>query len=605
MKICICTTPIRSYPTDFPPFGSLAIIQSLRQMGSDVDFYHIDYFRYPLEQIGEYFSNNRYDVVGISAVVSTAYAYTKKLAEVIRTVSPETTIILGGNLATSAELILRKTEIDFCVVGDGEITIQNLVRILSKKPLDYGELRNTTGICFLDEKGKFNFTGFGTRPSADAIEWPDYSILESIGALPYYISDIDGRFGRSVKTKSGDKRATVVMNKGCVAHCTFCHRWEKGYRSLPVEGIVNHIKFLKTEHNVRFIEVADENFGSDRKSTWDLVSKLGELGVVWKCAGVRTNTVSRESLLHWKKNGCVSVIYGVESGSQPILKVMEKNTTLEDNINAIIWTGEAGLETVIQLVIGMPGENDATIGENIDFLKKVFPYMLLWRDRPPSEGISTNFAQALPGTPLYEYARERGLIGNTLDDEESYLLKVSDINAGDTGHYLNFTDQPLLKALTWRVRMLSEMDAYWLQQKGLDYLPIWRILSYYLSRLQGIFWKKKQEDNMKQAPNFLKDSGYFYISRNFNFALFLLNPVTKPFFNYFLLAGAIGRELIKGKSLAYVLKLIGKHIQWKIENIFRKSSSNTAPTQSLRKTISITSQKNNDEDQMVPLRKGR
>jgi radical SAM superfamily enzyme YgiQ (UPF0313 family) len=613
MKICICTTPIRSEPTNFPPFGSLAIIQSLQRMGENVDFYHIDYFRYSLEQIEEYFSSNRYDVVGISAVVSTAYAYVKKLAELIRKVSPDTKIVLGGNLATSAELILRKTAIDFCVVGDGEIIIQDIIRVLSKRPLDYGNLLATTGICFLDEAGKFNFTGFGDRPSADDIEWPDYSILESAGILPHYIYDLtDNRFeGHHLEEmKPGDKCATVIMNKGCVARCTFCHRWEKGYRSRPVEQVINHVAYLKAQHNVRFIDVGDENFGSDREATRDLVNRLGELGFVWRCAGVRTHTVSRESLLHWKNNGCISVCYGVESGSPSMLKVMEKNTSLDDNINAIVWTGEAGLTTVIQLVIGMPGENDSTISETIGFLKKVFPNVLLWRDRPPSETISITYAQALPGTPLYEHARERGFIGKTSDDEESYLLKICDINAADTGHYLNFTEQSLLKALTWRVRILSEMDAYWLRQKEVGYISVWWILVFYYKRLKamlGMNETKCNPPNSKSEPvsDFLRDSGYFYISRDFNLAPILLNPVTRPFFDFFLLAAAAGRELVKRKSLAYVLKLIGRHIQWRIKSVFHISSGGTVPAQSLRKLISITSQKNNHDDQMIPLRRGR
>lgn len=610
MRICICTTPIRSTPTNFPPFGSMAIIQSLRQIGEHVDFYHIDYFRYSPEQIGAYFSSNRYDIVGISAVVSTAYAYTKQLAELIRAASPETAIILGGNLATSAELILRKTEIDFCVIGDGEITIQNLVRVLNNKPLDYMKLRAIAGICFLDEGEKFNFTSFGMRKNAEEIEWPDYSILESIDVLPHYISDIDNRFGGSVESRPGDKFATVVMNKGCVAHCTFCHRWEKGYRSLPAERIINHIVDLKAKHNVRFIEVGDENFGSDRKSAWDLVSKLGKLDIVWRCAGVRTNTVSRESLLHWKNNGCVSVCYGVESGSPSILKVMEKNTSLEDNINAIAWTGEAGLETMIQLVIGMPGENDMTIGETIDFLKKIFPHMLLWRDRPPSEGISANYAQALPGTPLYEFAREHGLIGKTLDDEELYLLNISNINAGATAHYLNFTKQSLLNALTWRVRILSEMDAYWLKQKGVGHLSAWWILNFYLKRLRRIFWKSKAGCNApdadpKQPSDFIKDSGYFNISQNFNFAPLLLNSATRPFFHYFLLAGALGRSFVEKKSLTNVARLILMHIQWKINSVFYGRPDEAAITHSLRKSISITNKRNDCDDPMIPLRKGR
>ena len=78
MKICICTLPIRPTPTNFPPFGSMAIIQSLKDIGKEPFFYNIDYFRFNHAEIIEYFSENQFDIVGISAVVSTAYAYTKR-----------------------------------------------------------------------------------------------------------------------------------------------------------------------------------------------------------------------------------------------------------------------------------------------------------------------------------------------------------------------------------------------------------------------------------------------------------------------------------------------------------------------------------------------
>ena len=159
MKICIVTTPIRPQPTTFPPFGSMAIIQSLKDIGEDVRFHHIDYHRYTDEQNFEYFSNNVFDVVGISSVVSTAYAYTKYLADLIRSISPHTTIVVGGNLAASAEILLRKCEVDFCIVGDGEIVIQDLVQALYKTPWDYEHLKSIKGICFLEETKGFCFTG--------------------------------------------------------------------------------------------------------------------------------------------------------------------------------------------------------------------------------------------------------------------------------------------------------------------------------------------------------------------------------------------------------------------------------------------------------------
>ena len=86
MKICICTTPIRPIATSFPPLGSIAVIQALRNIGEQVNFYHIDYHRYTYDQNSKYFATNQFDMVGISAVVSTAYAYTKNLIELIKVI---------------------------------------------------------------------------------------------------------------------------------------------------------------------------------------------------------------------------------------------------------------------------------------------------------------------------------------------------------------------------------------------------------------------------------------------------------------------------------------------------------------------------------------
>ena len=65
------------------------------------------------------------------------------------------------------------------------------------------------------------------------------------------------------------------------------------------------------------------------------------------------------------------------------------------------------MATVVQLVIGMPGETDVTIEETIDFLKEVMKYYPDSYKNQLSFLVSINYAQALPGTPLYEYAREK------------------------------------------------------------------------------------------------------------------------------------------------------------------------------------------------------
>ena len=87
MNIVLCTTPIRPSPTNYPPFGSMALIQSLRSAGYDPYFYDIDGLRPSFEQVVDFFKERAPDVLAVSAVVSTAYAYTKKLVHAVKEVS--------------------------------------------------------------------------------------------------------------------------------------------------------------------------------------------------------------------------------------------------------------------------------------------------------------------------------------------------------------------------------------------------------------------------------------------------------------------------------------------------------------------------------------
>ena len=135
----------------------------------------------------------------------------------------------------------------------------------------------------------------------------------------------------------------------------------------------------------------------------------------------------------------------METGSEKMLKVMDKVTTVEQNKNTVKWMSETGLYTIIQLVIGMPGETPETIRETIDFTS----YFAEQNPDINPNAVSLNFAQALPGTPLYESARRTGKIGQSLDEEEEYLLKISDRDARDGETYVNLTDFPKLELERW------------------------------------------------------------------------------------------------------------------------------------------------------------
>lgn len=611
-KIVICTTPIRPYPTDFPPFGSMAIIQSIREIqDTDVSFYNIDYHRPSLAEVRKYFQDAQCDVLGISAVVSTAYAYVKKLTAIVRAVSPRTIIVVGGNLAASAEILHRKCNVDYCVIGDGEKIIVDLLNALWREGGGDGGMRSVQGITFLED-GEFHFTGYGARPAAEEIADPDYGILQQDGSFDYFVSPrvAERLFAYENEVENGSRVATVVMTKGCVARCTFCHRWEKGFRALRTNQLESHIRDLVERHNVRFIQVADENFGSDKQAAIAIADMLGSMGLYWQVAGVRTSTVTKEALSHWKANGCLSVYYGIESGSQKMLDVMEKKTTVEQNINALKWTGEVGLNTIIQLIIGMPGENDQTMQETFEFLKTVAPHIRQWDGKTASDLISINYAQALPGTPLYEYGREAGLIGKDIDAEEHYLLAISDTDAYKDDHFVNMTDQPILKVLSWRKILQARLDEFHYRSMAPRNtgMGVRQIIGYFLGVFLNRMWKKIFSRRNAQFAgdlkrDFVRDSGYFNINSGLKFSPLLLNRRTAG-----LLFPAVASYIVASSMLkrpTFAIRMVGEYIAMKFGWLKPKAAS---PSVSLRKVVRISSlaeEANGGSAAMLELRRGR
>ena len=510
MKILICTSRIRpdGEQTVFPPLGSMAIIQELVKSGyPDTYLFDIDGLRPPYHEVVAHFQREQPDVVGISGVVSTSYKFIKQLIASLHEVLPDTPVIVGGNVAANSEILLRLAHADYCVIGEGELTIVELMNYLRDKggrsqPDDPATLRRIQGVTFLDEKDVVAFTGYRANIPADGLYDLDYDILERDTDISRYI--IEPWFypsfrydARGVEPhRRGKKMATIVSTKGCVAKCTFCHRWDKGIRFVGVDRIIERIKMLQERYNVGFLSFADENFGSDHKWVDSLLENIAPLDVLWRVGGIRARTVDLDMLHRMREAGCVQVQYGIESGSQRILDVMEKNTKLEHNIQAANWTYESNMYLVYSLVMGMPGESPETMRETIDFMKSVTEFL----PEPPYARMSMNRLEALPGTPVYEYGKVLGLIGRTPEEEEKYLLHISDTSGGDPAKQLNFTDYPDYLVQSWNRTMWMDVMQHWFKTHPEQQLPlakvIWKNLK---SRLESRSQWRKKRHNLKEA----------------------------------------------------------------------------------------------------------
>lgn len=505
MKVMIVTTPIRPVPTDYPPFGTLSLVKYLRRHGyDDVVFHHVDANRPAFEQVVAEITRQAPDVLGISAVVSTAYAYTKQLANAVRAALPETLIVVGGNLAASGHILLERTATDLCVLGEGERVFLDVVRRAetTRAPADFSDI---PGLLLRNAEGKLVNTGYAPPLDRSEIYDIDWADLEKACDIDHYICKAFGEdgfhqvFREDPRAWEPHRRAktqgVLVASKGCVARCTFCHRWDKGIRYVPVPILMERVRELVDRFDVGFLQFGDENFGTDHKWLAEFCAAIKPLDLLWSVKGMRVNRIDPESITLMKDAGCTSVVYGMETGSARMLEVMEKKTSQEGNRNAMKWTVEAKLYTVIQLVLGMPGESPETIRESIEFCKYG---MTLSPDINPND-LSINYAQALPGTPLYDYGRHHGLIESGLDAEERYLLQISDRNAHDESATLNFTDYPKLECETWRPRITIETNYAYVRKYG---------LAHYHEVLLGDanhFKRKRVEDGYFANPKRLVD----------------------------------------------------------------------------------------------------
>lgn len=470
MKILLCNIAICETATNYPPIACTSLINFLKRYGYDAEFFDIDFKRPSEKDLREYFHDNAFDLVGISAVVSTGYQYTKNLARIIKEVSPAAQVIVGGNLAAAYKVLLEKCQVDLCVMGEGEKVLLNLVRYLERNKKFSASLRELSiikGIAFRDPvSGEHVVTAPEDLLDPKDFVQPDYDFLAQRTDIWQYISDPLSRHDFSYDPRSreahrrGQKMATIFTSKGCVNRCSFCHRWIKGYRVFPLAQVISTIKNLKEKYNVGFFCITEESFGEDYRWLEEFIQAVKPLDILFQIAGVRVSIVKRDPTIisRLKNAGMTALYFGMESGCDKILSIMEKRATREDNLFAARLCNEAGLYTVIQLVIGMPGENDQTINETIDFVEQAtagFPYL---------PAVSVNHLQALPGTPCYDFLKVHKLIGQTIDDEEQYLLKVSNVNAAEFSQYINVSEAPLSRAYMWHKKIGISSRIAWLKK---------------------------------------------------------------------------------------------------------------------------------------------
>lgn len=341
------------------------------------------------EEVKAHLSEFKPDVLGLSAYSAT-YKSALNVAKIAKQINPKTVTIFGGIHPTIAPNdVASQEQVDFVVCGEGEITIQELIKAIKEKK-DFSEVK---GLVF-KTNGHIHKTSDRERiEDLDQLPKPARHLIYKKEKYPP--AAFQGIYG----------------SRGCPYKCIFCgsfNVWGYKLRTRSAENLVQEIEDTQRTYGTRYFYLCDDIFFMKRERALKFCQLIldKKLDIYWS-AQTRAELVDDELLDMMKKSGGQHVAIGVETGDENIRKLIKKGNTLEDMRRAAKMVHAHGLTMVGFFMFGFPWETKEDIDRTVKFMKELdptvaFPYIVT----------------PAPGTELSEIAQQMGLIdpGASLED---------------------------------------------------------------------------------------------------------------------------------------------------------------------------------------------
>lgn len=378
----------------FPPLGLGYIAAVLHRDGVDVEVVDCT-FQKPEQAICRVVASQP-DVVGFYCMFSMKKT-TLKLAGTLRTLLPGGVVFaVGGPLPSwMPEAFLGA--FDVVVVGEGEQTVTELVDALAaEKPLS-----QVNGLVYRRGAEVIRTSPRGFIADLDSIPFPLRSQFDNDAYKAYY------------RRRFRYTTTSMITSRGCPFSCDFCSRpiFGADMRTRSVKNIVDEVAEITTLGYDR-VWFADDCFTLSSRHLLEVCDELmrRRLDVGWECLS-RVDTMNRKVAAAMKGAGCVRVFFGIESGNDSVLEVMNKRTTTSQAERAVWAAKAAGLQVGAFFIVGYPGESDKTVLDTIRFASKL-----------PLDYLSFTLPYPIPGTPLYDRVKTDGASVEEWEEPKNYRL---------------------------------------------------------------------------------------------------------------------------------------------------------------------------------------
>ena len=325
-----------------------------------------------LPKLDEILEKFKPDIAGITCMFTMTHNRMIRIAQRVKKICNNAVVFAGGvHPTSSAELILKEEKsIDFISLYEGDQSFPQLIDYVNKKNNDTRSVRQT-GILI---NGKYYQTDGRIAPAGNNVnikpEYGDldiklYSNFGEIGAYRFW-------------WKKNTVASTILSNRGCRARCSFCSVRSfngKGVRGRSLKSVVDELQFLKEYHGVNHVMWLDDDLLFDRERTIGMFNEIVKrnLNITWDASnGIIASALKDEVLDAAATSGCIGMHFGIESGSDKVLREVHKPSgkkhylALEHKLKKYPQIFTKGF-----LMVGFPNETLAQIKETIDMAVQI------------------------------------------------------------------------------------------------------------------------------------------------------------------------------------------------------------------------------------------
>ncbi len=373
----------RSFRPSTAPLGLLSIATYLNSNGHIARICDRSHEKKSIKQI---INENEPDIIGVSVVTYSAIKDALRIAECAK--DEGVTVVFGGNVATSLSQKFLETEsVNYISLGEGEQTWLEMVQALAaKRPLE-----DVAGLAFLKD-GKYFETAQRDFIDLKSLSMLDWTLINPADFL-------QSGFG-------GKKQANIYYSKGCVANCSFCynkqfHRCQRRHRNL--DDVIEEMEYLITEYGVDSFNFTDDLMFFTQEQAIEIANKIIEKGINSKCGWIgeiRIDALKNQEVFDLLfKSGCRNLIFGVETNSHDMQRVLNKRISCERVEATVEMCYNAGITPLLTFMLGLPGETEEDIKQTVELVKKLDKAICCIQLFVPT-----------PGTEIYEKLISEGKI---------------------------------------------------------------------------------------------------------------------------------------------------------------------------------------------------